>query len=95
MSKMKSFDQMTNHHVYYSVRRFPQKQKGVALLMVIFVFALVTVLSVGMFNRQSLFLKQAGNVNAHTQAYHYALAAEAFAIPVSYTHLTLPTIYSV
>ena len=58
----------------------PNRQKGVALMMVIFVFSLVTILAVGMYNRQGLFIKQAANMNAHIQAYQYGLAAETFAI---------------
>ena len=55
-----------------------QKQRGVALMMVIFIFALVSILSVGMYNRQSLFVQTAGNVLAQTQAYQYALASEMY-----------------
>ncbi len=54
-------------------------QQGVALMIVILVFALVTILSVGMYNRQSLFIQQAGNIAAQTQAYEFALTAEKVA----------------
>ena len=56
----------------------PARQRGVALMMVILVFALVTILSVGMYNRQGLFIKQSANIAAQTQAYEYALASEAY-----------------
>ena len=56
----------------------PSRQRGVALMMVILVFALVTILSVGMYNRQGLFIKQSANIAAQTQAYEYALASEAY-----------------
>lgn len=58
--------------------RLPNKQQGVALMIVILVFALVTILSVGMYNRQGLFLQKAGNIAAQTQAYQYALASEIY-----------------
>jgi len=56
----------------------PARQRGVALMIVILVFALVTILSVGMYNRQSLFIQQAANISAQTQAYQYALSAEVY-----------------
>lgn len=56
----------------------PSKQKGVALMLVIFVFALVTILSVGMYNRQNIFVQTAGNVMAQGQAYEYAIASEIY-----------------
>ena len=56
-----------------------KQQKGVALMIVIFVFALVSILSVGMYNRQSIFVQQAGNLLAQSQAYQYAIASEIFA----------------
>ena len=55
-----------------------KKQHGVALMIVIFIFALVSILSVGMYNRQSLFVQKAGNVLANTQAYQYAVASEVY-----------------
>lgn len=61
------------HHVY-----FKSKQKGVALMLVIFVFALVSILAVGMYNRQHIFVQTAGNVMAQAQAYQYALGSEIF-----------------
>ena len=57
---------------------WPGKQQGVALMMVIFVFALVSILAVGMYNRQHIFVQTAGNVMAQTQAYQYALASETY-----------------
>lgn len=48
-------------------------------MIVIFVFALVSILSVGMYNRQSLFVQQAGNLLAQTQAYQYAISSELYA----------------
>ena len=58
--------------------QWPNKQKGVALMMVIFVFALVSILAVGMYNRQHIFVQTAGNVMAQGQAYQYALASEIY-----------------
>jgi general secretion pathway protein K len=54
------------------------KQKGVALMLVIFVFALVSILAVGMYNRQHIFVQTAGNVMAQAQAYQYAIASEVY-----------------
>lgn len=47
-------------------------------MIVILVFALVTILSVGMYNRQGLFIQQAANIAAQTQAYVYARASETY-----------------
>ena len=47
-------------------------------MLVIFVFALVSILAVGMYNRQHIFVQTAGNVMAQAQAYQYALASEIF-----------------
>lgn len=55
------------------------KQKGVALMMTIFIFALVSILSVGMYSRQSIFVQTAGNVLAQAQAYQVSLATEVYA----------------
>lgn len=62
-----------------TISTLPKKQQGVALMIVIFVFALVSILSVGMYNRQSIFVQQAGNLLAQTQAYQYAIASEIYA----------------
>ena len=58
--------------------RIPTRQKGVALMLVIFVFALVSILAVGMYNRQHIFVQTAGNVMAQAQAYQYAIASEIY-----------------
>jgi len=47
-------------------------------MIVIFIFALVSILSVGMYNRQSLFVQTTANVLAQSQAYEYALASEVY-----------------
>lgn len=60
------------------IKHPPKRQKGVALMIVIFVFALVSILSVGMYNRQSLFIQASGNLLAQSQAYQYALASETY-----------------
>lgn len=54
------------------------RQRGVALMIVIFIFALVSILSVGIYNRQSLFVQLAGNMVAQSQAYEYAVASEIY-----------------
>lgn len=60
---------------------FPEanKQSGAALMLVIFVLALVSVLSVGIQNRGSLFVQTTSNILSQAQAYEYALAAEVYA----------------
>lgn len=60
-------------------RTLPHKQKGVALMMVLFVFALVTILASGMISRQNLFIKKASNTLIQSQAYEYAVGAEQVA----------------
>ncbi len=47
-------------------------------MIVILVFALVSILSVGIYNRQSLFVQSSGNVFAQAQAYQYALGSEIY-----------------
>mgnify|MGYP000173184297 CR=1 FL=1 len=61
------------------VRPMPDKQQGVALMMVLFVFALVTILASGMISRQSLFIQKASNTLIQSQAYEYAIGAEQVA----------------
>jgi len=60
------------------MHNFPQRQQGVALMIVIFIFALVSILSVGMYNRQSLFVQTTANILAQSQAYQYAIASEIY-----------------
>lgn len=62
-----------------------KRQKGVALMMVLFVFALVTILAGGMISRQSLFIKKTSNILAQSQAYEYALSAEQFSRQILFT----------
>ena len=47
-------------------------------MIVILVFALVSILSVSIYNRQSLFVQSSGNVFAQAQAYQYALGSEIY-----------------
>jgi general secretion pathway protein K len=55
------------------------KQRGVALMVVVLVFALVSILAVGIYKRQKLFLFSSGTQIASSQAYQYALGAETYA----------------
>jgi len=64
--------------LHNSLQYLPQRQQGVALMIVIFIFALVSILSVGMYNRQSLFVQTTANVLAQSQAYEYAIASEVY-----------------
>ncbi|MFT7373469.1 MAG: general secretion pathway protein K, partial [Oleiphilaceae bacterium] len=60
------------------MHNLPQRQQGVALMIVLFIFALVSILSVGMYNRQSLFVQTTANILAQSQAYEYAIASEVY-----------------
>ncbi len=55
------------------------RQKGVALITVLLVFALVAVLAAAMLRRGQLNLRSVGNLVDTRQGYYYALAGEAFA----------------
>jgi general secretion pathway protein K len=55
------------------------QQRGVALMIVILIFALVSLLSVGMHNRQKTFIQSASSVSAMSQAYEYAMGSEIYA----------------
>jgi len=70
---------MSRAHWDKGLRYSLKKQKGVALMMTIFIFALVSILSVGMYSRQSIFVQTAGNVLAKAQAYQISLATEVYA----------------
>ena len=93
-----------------------QTPKGVALITVMLIIALIAILATQMTARLQLQMQRTTNIGSNQQAYWYAMGAEAFAkriliqsfeddaevthlgqlwAPVSYTHLTLPTIYSV
>ncbi|MCV2885807.1 type II secretion system minor pseudopilin GspK [Aestuariibacter sp. AA17] len=56
-----------------------QKQKGVALIIVLMVVALVAVLATEMGSRLQLNIKRAANIKDNNQAYWYALGAEQYA----------------
>ena len=55
------------------------KQKGVALIIVLMIVALVTVLATEMAGRLQLQVKRASNIKDNNQAYWYAMGAEQFA----------------
>ena len=58
------------------------KQRGVALIMVLLAMALVVMLAAGMVRQQSLQVFRAGHYLAQQQGYSIALGAEAFAAQV-------------
>lgn len=60
-------------------RQLKAKQSGVALMIVIMVFALVSILAVGIYKRQKLYIYSSSNFLASAQAYEYALGAETYA----------------
>ncbi|HET8711755.1 MAG TPA: type II secretion system minor pseudopilin GspK [Spongiibacteraceae bacterium] len=55
------------------------RQKGVALITVLLVFALVAVIATEMLRRSQLSLRSVGNLVETRQAYYYALGGEAYA----------------
>ena len=54
-------------------------QRGVALITVLLVVALVTVVGAGLIARQQLAIRSSGNLLTHNQAWHYALGGELLA----------------
>lgn len=54
-------------------------QRGVALITVLLVVALVTVVGAGLIARQQLAIRSSGNLLVHNQAWHYALGGELLA----------------
>jgi general secretion pathway protein K len=58
------------------------KQRGVALVAVLLIFALVGVLATGMINRQRLQINQSINIIGQAQAQQYAMGVEYFAFDV-------------
>ncbi|MDT0595199.1 type II secretion system minor pseudopilin GspK [Glaciecola petra] len=56
-----------------------EQQRGVALIVVLLIMALVTVLAVEMSARQQINIARAVNIKTNNQAYWYALGAEEFA----------------
>jgi len=55
------------------------RQRGVALITVLLVFALATVIAAEMLRRSQLSLRSVGNLLSSRQAYYYALGGEAYA----------------
>jgi general secretion pathway protein K len=61
------------------MKQFKSKQKGVALIIVLLIVAIVSVLATEMGGRLQLQVKRASNIKENNQAYWYALGAEQFA----------------
>lgn len=61
------------------LRGGPARQRGVALITVLLVFALVAVIAAGMLHRGQLSLRGVANLLDTRQGYYYALAGETFA----------------
>lgn len=55
------------------------KQRGVALVAVLLIFALISILAASMVHRQNLLLQRSLNMLSQDQAYQFALAIELFA----------------
>ena len=56
-----------------------RRQRGIALITVLLVFALVAVIATEMLHRSQLNLRSVGGLVESRQAYYYALAGEAYA----------------
>lgn len=55
----------------------PKKQKGLALIMVMFIVSMVVVMATALIKRQSIDIKRTGNILSLAQAEHYAMTVEA------------------
>ncbi len=60
----------------------PQRQKGVLLVIVLLVVALVSILATQTFARVSLDQRRSANIQHSTQAYYFALGAEELAMQI-------------
>lgn len=56
-----------------------QKQRGVALIIVFMIVAIVVVIATDMGSRLQIQIQRAANLKDNNQAYWYAMGAEAFA----------------
>lgn len=65
-------------HITEHTRRL--KQKGVALIVVLLVVALVTIIATEMAGRLQLQIKRVANIKDANQAYWYAMGAEEYAV---------------
>jgi general secretion pathway protein K len=61
------------------MNQFKRKQKGVALIIVLLIVAIVSVLATEMGGRLQLQIKRASNIKENNQAYWYAMGAEQYA----------------
>ncbi|HEY3700531.1 MAG TPA: type II secretion system minor pseudopilin GspK [Spongiibacteraceae bacterium] len=68
-----------SHHYKRRCCKRRHRQRGVALITVLLVFALVAVIASEMLHRSQLNLRSVGNLVETRQAYYYALGGEAFA----------------
>lgn len=70
---------MTRINFHFSNIKYLHNQKGVALIVVMLIVALITVLAVEMSSRLQLNVARTTNLKSNNQAYWYALGAEQFA----------------
>ncbi|WP_339720561.1 type II secretion system minor pseudopilin GspK [uncultured Paraglaciecola sp.] len=61
------------------MNQFKSQQRGVALIIVLLIVAIVSVLATEMGSRLQLQIKRASNIKENTQAYWYAMGAEQYA----------------
>ncbi|MBK8971619.1 MAG: type II secretion system minor pseudopilin GspK [Hahellaceae bacterium] len=65
--------------LFRSERRLPGRQRGMVLILIVFIVALVTILAAGLSTKQSLDIRRATNIVEQNQARSYALGGEFFA----------------
>ncbi len=63
----------------HSPNTLPAKQKGVALIIVVFVTALIVIITTGVTRQQNLFVRKSANLFSQAQAVELAISAELFA----------------
>ena len=64
--------------------RQPSRQRGIALISVLLVFALATVIASEIIARNALDIRKTANYLNSQQAYYYALSGEAYARQLLY-----------
>ncbi len=71
--------------------RAPSRERGVALISVLLIFALATVIASEIMSRNYRDIRKTANLINGKQAYHYALSGEQFARQILYRDATVNT----
>ena len=61
------------------IRRTPTKQRGVALIVVLLIVAMVVIIATNITSRNQLSMRRTLNLAQYDQAYWYAISAEELA----------------